>query len=155
MPTRLGNILRAAERRPYERYGLDAIVCWPRLWLLLPETAKKELQEARTQLINGVRIFAWSLLFLIWTIWSWWAIPAAIGSALFAYCWILDTAIVYGDLIEAAFDLYRPLLYQSLRFPLPNNAAEEKAMGEQVTQYLWRGSLSEPIAFATSTEPKS
>jgi hypothetical protein len=65
LPTRIGNILRAAERRPYDRYGLDAIICWPRLWLLLPETVRKELQEARTQINNGVRILAWSGLFLI------------------------------------------------------------------------------------------
>ena len=44
MPTRLGNILRAAEQRPLEKYGLDAIVCWSRLWLLLPDAVKKDLQ---------------------------------------------------------------------------------------------------------------
>jgi hypothetical protein len=155
LPTRLGNILRAAERRPYDRYGLDAIICWPRLWLLLPEGAKKELIEARSNLNNGVRLFTWSCLFLVWTLWSGWAIPAAIISASFAYSWILDSAIVYGDLLESVFDLYRIALYQALRFPLPSNSAEEKAMGEQVTQYLWRGSLSEPIAFASQTEPES
>ena len=122
LPTHLGNILRAAERRPYDRYGLDAIVCWPRFWLLLPESARKELQEARLTLNNGVRIFTWSLLLLIWSIWSLWVIPIALLSAVFAYSWIIDSATVYGDLIESVFDLYRTTLYQSLRFPLPTIA---------------------------------
>lgn len=151
MPTRLGNILRAAERRPYDRYGLDAIICWSRLWLLMPDSARKELQDARTELNNGVRIWSWSILFLVWTIWTWWAIPCAIASAFFAYGWILDSAIVYGDLIESVFDLYRTSLYQSLRFPLPTHPAEEKAMGLQVTEYLFRGSQSDRLQFTLPT----
>jgi hypothetical protein len=152
LPTRLGNLLRAAERRPYDRYGLDAIVCWPRLWLLLPDSTKKEIQEVRTQLNNGVRIFAWSLLFLIWTIWSPWAIPASLISASFAYSWILDSAEVYGDLIESTFDLYRPLLYQSLRIPLPKIPQREHAIGLQITEYLFRGIPPIGLKF---TEPKT
>ncbi|NJR52089.1 MAG: hypothetical protein HC780_23465 [Leptolyngbyaceae cyanobacterium CSU_1_3] len=150
MPTRLGNILRAAERRPYDRYGLETITCWSRLWLLMPDSARKELQDARTELNNGVRILSWSILFLVWTIWTWWAIPCAIASAFFAYCWILDSAIVYGDLIESVFDLYRTSLYQSLRFPLPAHPGEEKAMGLQVTEYLFRGSQSDRLQFTPS-----
>ncbi len=37
LPTSLGNILRSRERSPERKYGMDAIVCWPRLWPLLPE----------------------------------------------------------------------------------------------------------------------
>lgn len=62
MPTRLGNILRAAEQRPLEKYGLDAIVCWSRLWLLLPDAVKKDLQEARADLNTAARVWLWSLL---------------------------------------------------------------------------------------------
>jgi hypothetical protein len=147
LPTRLGNILRAAERHPYYRYGLDTIICWPRIWLLLPDGAKKELIDARAELNNGVRLLAWSCLFLIWTIWSLWAIPIALLSISFAYSWILDSAVVYGDLIESVFDLYRTLLYKSLRFPLPENAAEEKTTGLELTQYLFRGYLSDQTKF--------
>jgi len=38
MPARLRSILRAAESYPPRRCGLNLIVCWPRLWLVLPAT---------------------------------------------------------------------------------------------------------------------
>jgi hypothetical protein len=141
MPTRLGNILRAAERRPLEKYGLDAVICWSRLWLLLPEATRKDLQDARADLNNAARLWLWSLLFLGWAIWgAWWAIPLGMLSALFAYYnWAIAAAITYGDLVEASFDLYRSLLYQSLRWNLPADPKEERRVGQHLTEYLWRG----------------
>jgi hypothetical protein len=137
MPTELGNILRAAEEKPKNKYGLDAVICFPRLWLLLPENVQTELSEARTQLNTGARIWLWSVLFLVWTPFAWWAIPVSLISAYLSYRWTIDVAIVYGELIESVFDLYRTLLYKSLRFPLPSSPQEEKEMGQKVTQYLW------------------
>jgi hypothetical protein len=116
--------LRAAERRPRDHYGLDAIICWPRLWLLLPDSTKKELQAARDELNNSARLVLWSLLFLIWSIWAWWATPLGIFSALLAYRWSLEAAEVYASLIEATFDLYRALLYQALCWQMPDNPDE-------------------------------
>jgi len=60
MPTKLGNIIRATESRPYDKYGLDAVICWPRLWLVLPNEVKKELQEARSNLNTAARFWFWS-----------------------------------------------------------------------------------------------
>lgn len=143
MPTRLGNILRAAERRPLEKYGLDAVICFPRLWLLLPTEVKTELVEARAQLNTMVRIWIWSVLFLGWGVWSGWAIGLGIFSAWLAHRWMLAAAIVYGDLVEAAFDLHRTALYKSVRWRLPNNPIEEQQMGRSLTNSLWRG-FTEP-----------
>lgn len=141
MPTLLGNILRTAERRPLEKYGLDAIICWSRLWLLLPEAAKKDLQDARTDLNNAARLWLWSILFLVWAaLGAWWAIPLGILSALFAYYnWAIAAATTYGDLIEASFDLHRQLLYQALGWKKPDDPNEERRVGQQLTDYLWRG----------------
>jgi hypothetical protein len=139
LPTRLGNILRAAERRPHYRYGLDAIICWPRFWLLLPEATKKDLQTAQVELNNAVRLFLWSFLGLGWGIWSWKIIPVALLALLFAYNWAISAATTYADLIEASFDLYRHLLYQALDWQKPDDPNEERRVGQQLTEYLWRG----------------
>jgi hypothetical protein len=143
MPTRLGNILRAAELRPLEKYELEVVVCFPRLWLLLPNEVKMELTESRGQLNAMVRVWIWSVLFLLWGFWAWWAIPVGIVSAWLAYQWMLDAAVTYGDLLESAFDLYRTLLYKSLRWKLPKTPTEERGSGKALTDYLWRG-FAEP-----------
>src|SRR5215467_9597166 len=67
MPTRLGNVLRAAESRPGSSYGLQAVVCWPRLWLLLPDAAKREVGTARRRLDAAAQWCLWGVLFTIWT----------------------------------------------------------------------------------------
>lgn len=146
MPTRLGNVLRSAEDLPQIKYGLDAIICWPRLWMVLPAPVKTDLQAARADLNTAARVWLWGIGFSIWAIWVWWAIPVGLLIAWFAYGWMVRTAATYATLLEAAFDLHRLTLYQSLHWPLPRNPAEEKQMGQQLTVYLWRG--------MTGTQPK-
>jgi hypothetical protein len=75
MPTRLGNILRAAEGWPTDKYGLDAVKCWPGLWLVLPEATRKEIADARARLDSAATIWLWGVLFAVWTFWAWWALP--------------------------------------------------------------------------------
>jgi hypothetical protein len=70
MPTRLGNLLRAAEEYPRVRYGLATSVCWPRLWLLLPKETQEALSAARQGLNSAARLFFWGLLFAVWTVWA-------------------------------------------------------------------------------------
>lgn len=138
MPTRMGNLLRASEYRSRDRYGLDAVVCWPRLWLLLPDSSRKELQEARAALNTTVRISLWSLLFLVWTILAWWVPLLALPAFWLSYQLALSAAAFYVDLLEATFDVHRNLLYQSLRVKLPKNPLQESQDGKKLTQYLWR-----------------
>ena len=146
MPTRIGNILRSAELRSLEKYGLESVICFPRLWLLLPNEVKTELTEARAKLNSMVRVWFWSVLFVFWGLWAWWAIPMSVISSVMAYRWIVDAAMIYGDLVESTFDLYRTSLYKSLRWKLPINPTEERKTGQALTDYLWRGFTDpEPI----------
>jgi hypothetical protein len=142
LPTRLGNILRAAEDRCAVKYGLDAVICWPRLWLLLPDAAKTELSATRDALNVTALLWMWSLLFLLWApiFRVWWPLPLGVVSVWLAYRWMIEAAQVYGALLEAAFDLYRFELYKALHWPLPRNPAQERALGQGLTDYLWHGS---------------
>jgi len=139
MPTKLGNILRAAEIRPLVNFGLETTICWPRLWLLLPEDVKKELTEVRTSLDTHVRILLWGVLFLVWTIWTPWALVIGLAIVIWAYFWALKAAEVYGDLLNSAFDLHRFALYDALHWPRPEQPNEEEKNGTELTRYLYRG----------------
>ncbi|QUQ63684.1 hypothetical protein JJ691_13970 [Kutzneria sp. CA-103260] len=145
MPTRLGNLLKAAESRPRHRYGLDAVVCWPRLWLVMPEAARTEVTAARARLDEGARLWLWSLLFCVWAVFTWWALAFALLGMIIGYRTILGGAAVYGRLVLSCHDLYRKDLYTALGWELPADAREEIRAGQRLTAFLERGpQLAEP-----------
>jgi len=148
MPTALGNLLRAAETRPWHKYGLDAVALWPVFWLVLPKEAREDIATARAELDGGVRFLAWSLLFAVWGIWAWWAPLVALGMAWLACNALRGAAETYGALVEAAFDVHRTALYRALRWPLPPNPAQERALGEKLSAYLRSGSHASWPPFA-------
>jgi hypothetical protein len=149
MPTRLGDILRAAERRPYDKYGLDAVVCWFRLWMLLPTEEKTEIAQARLELDRAVRTWLWGALFLVWTPWLWWAaVPIGLLVPVLAYyISMLSAAVLFGDLVETSFDLHRMQLYDALHLPRPTSAADERDHGVQLSRLLWRGETDPAIVY--------
>jgi hypothetical protein len=135
MPTLLGNLLRAAEEHAWVRYGLEAGVCWPRLWFLLPKDVREEIAAARSRLNEATRWLGWGLLFVVWTVWAWWAAPVGLLIAGLAWQGMTRAALVYGDLVRAAFDLYHPLLFEHLGWPKPKGPED----GRRLTEYLARG----------------
>lgn len=107
MPTRLGLLLRAAETYPHERYGLDAKVCWSRLWLVLPQTTRDELSSARARLDEAAVGWLWSGPMLLWVPLAGWVAAPTLAGLLLFHRHALRDARVYGALIAAAFDLHR------------------------------------------------
>lgn len=139
MPTTLGNIIRTGELLPGQKYGLDTVVCWSHLWLVLPETAQSELTAVRQQLNRLAGWWSWGLLSLMWMYWLPWLGMVSVVWLWLVYRLMLPVARQYADLIEAAFDLYRWELYQHLHLPLPASSADEIAHGEEITALIWRG----------------
>jgi len=152
LPTRLGNILRA-ERRMSDKYGLEVVTCWPRLWLLLTDGERKELADTRTRLDLGARIWLWSVLFVVWSGLAWWAAPLGIVGTIASYRQLLGAAEAYGLLLESAFDVRRGALYAALRWPLPATPAEEEALGRALSAYLHRGSDRTSPTFSPPLKP--
>jgi hypothetical protein len=150
MPTRTGNILRASENRPLHKYGLNSAIAWPRLWLVLPDSARQELIIARASLNSAVGCVIWGLLFCFFAWWTPFALLAGLlvaGSA--TTVWVPNRAETFGDLVEAAFDLYRGSLYEQLRWPLPASPEMEREAGRALSEYLWRGTVFQ----VTLTQP--
>ncbi|MDQ6615626.1 MAG: hypothetical protein M3083_13020 [Actinomycetota bacterium] len=139
MPTRLGNVLRAAESRPHDWYGLDAVRCWPRLWLVLPDSVKAEVGAARADLDTAATWWVWGALTAFWTILSPWALLVAVVACSVTYPALVAAAARFGELVDATFDLHRGLLYDALGRERPASSEAERAQGEALTQALWRG----------------
>jgi hypothetical protein len=141
LPTSLGNILSARERSPQRKYGLDSVICWPRLWPLLPETVRSDLAGARAALDRMAELCFWGVLFLTWSLLVPWAALIAVLWMILAYGMIRQAAMAYGELLEAAFDLHRLSLYDAIGWPRPAAIDDEKRLGGQLTEFLWRGTL--------------
>jgi hypothetical protein len=154
LPTRLGNTLRAAESYPGdgERWGLDAVFWWPRLYLILPDSARQEVDEARSSVDQMVVLSALSVMFaavavgfgvvrLPLAVW----IPCAAGALVLSwltYRAAVTSAALFGDLVRSCFDLFRNDLLTHLGWPLPQTLPGEWALWAALGQQLYRRGTS-------------
>lgn len=150
MPTALGNVLKAAEEYPRQAYGIDALVAWPRLSLLLPnsllQSGAAAFDSMRFLLLICLLSSLFALLAGIYTA------AAAAGAVLYlavligglvlaraSYRAATEAAVEYGLHVRAAFDLHRNDLLDQLRQPLPTTAREEQRTWAQVCARLATG----------------
>ncbi|MFJ9207843.1 hypothetical protein [Streptomyces sp. NPDC102264] len=133
LPTRLGNVLRGAEDYPRTRYGIDAVLVWPRLFPLLPASFTAAFASSRARLDAALAATALSGVFTVAATGGtvvggspWLAAVSLVAGALGAltgYRAALTAAVVHGQQIRVAFDLYRGLLLDTARHggrpPLP------------------------------------
>lgn len=149
MATRLGNILRASERYPNERYGADAVLVWPRLYPLLPDSVVTGIAQARESLefllelsalaaafgaLSGIYLLVvtapvWLFLLCVW---------GALAVAVLAYRSSLGTGLLYAEILRSAFDLYRLSVLTAMRLPAPVTAAAERQRWTEVNWLILR-----------------
>lgn len=169
MPTTLGNVLRNAELHPRYRYGLDAVLVWPRLFLLAPDRALAGLAAARADLELQLTVSALSLLYglvagvsAIAQGRAWWAFAllfaGPMAAAWLSYVAAVAAARTYATQLKAVFDLYRLDLLERLAADLPG--AEEDRWHR--LQELWyravpieAAELPPPSPMAEVTGPRS
>ena len=118
---RLGNILRSAEAYPEDRYGIDTLILWTRLAILLPAHLLADIERVIMQYQLPLVISAWSAvlascsLALVWSgeIWAFFTIFATASvTSLASYYWSLPAAEHYGIAIRSVFDVYRHELHE-------------------------------------------
>lgn len=160
MPTRLGNILRAAEIYPYERYGIDAVVIWPRLRPLLKPETMALLEDRKMTMAFMLSVTLLSALFsLVWcpalalstNRWDIFLL-CALGWPLAWLCYrgAVQSAVAYGEQLQATFDLHRHDLLKALNRPLPADAEAERKEWLRLTRFFYRN-LPLPSPLPTST----
>lgn len=151
LPTRLGNLIRSAERYPSVEYGIEAIVMWPRLTAVIEPDYAASLDRSRTNLMfmlnNSILALALAVILAALSLTSPdaslsnAALPALafLGVSVGFYHLALRPAQTWGELIRAAFDLYRRPLLEKLGVPdVPASRAEERALWRRIkSQMLW------------------
>jgi hypothetical protein len=157
LPTRLGNVMRAYERYSAVVYGIEAIVMWPRLMMVIPAEARESLRDAealfyfsinmllvgaitilttvamtidaltRLEATNGADILAWPVFAIL---------AASLFFIWFSWIRLPDAARARGDQVKSMFDLYRKPLAKALGFDLPETEAEERNMWELISRRM-------------------
>lgn len=164
LPTRLGNVLRAAEDYPgdEERYGMDAVFYWPRLYLVLPTETRSLVEDHRSALDRMILLASLAVAFppaaliliaVAHTSWPAWAISTAValltGTA--AYQGAVSAAVAFGDVVRSCFDNYRRALLEQLGFALPASLETERKLWGALKQQLYQRGTSDPSALVLAT----
>ncbi len=143
MPTRLGNVLRAAEDQVGKQYGLDVTVTAQHFSMVADQRHLDYLRDARQQFDLTVRL---CVVFLIATVMAvsclltdgWWLLIALVPYACswLAYRASVGSAADYMTVVATVVDLNRFKLYESLHTALPRNSVEERWNNEKLIKLL-------------------
>lgn len=164
MPTRLGNILKAAEAYPQSRYGVDSVALFPRLAIAIDKEYMGHMDTANDQcsfLLNSCLLSGFFMMLAFSASLYLWLFPNPDHSSLTylltgivtsAIAWFFYNASLmnvskYGNLIRSSYDLFRFGLLEKLHLPLPADSVEEKELWMDVTEFVTVGELYRKIPF--------
>jgi hypothetical protein len=164
LPTRLGNVIRAAEDYVQQRYGADYLKMWPRLAHVCSTRFIQDYELARSnmefllvicfysgafgvlggiiQIVNKVPSGA----FLLTT-------TACFVTCLISYNSAVEAAKEYGEQMRASADLYRTDLLVQLRYNPPENLVKERQIWEDLDDFIAMGT-TRTADYATWPSPE-
>jgi hypothetical protein len=149
LPTQLGNILKNAELYSYQRYQVDAVLMWPRLYAILPKEYANLLGDAKASLDSMLVISTLSGVFAVITggyllisgsVW-WLFLICFLGGLILgrlAYQSAVRAAIPYAQLIKSAFDLYRGDLLEKMGYERPKSLDDEIKFWDNLCKLIYR-----------------
>jgi hypothetical protein len=157
MPTRLGNVLRAAEDYPGddERYGMDAVFYWPRLYMILPADARSLAESYRSGLDRMILLASLAIAFppaalvvlaFAHTSWLAWGVAtaASILVGIAGYQGAISAAVAFGDVVRSCFDNYRRTLLTQLGLIPPSSLEDERKLWGTLKQQLYQRGSNDP-----------
>ncbi|WP_369253900.1 hypothetical protein [Streptomyces sp. R35] len=151
MPTRLGNVLRAAEEHSTHRYSINGVTAWPRLYVTLPETFRQIFSAAAADLDLAVTLSALGAAFavvggglgLVLLPWYGTVLCCASGClvARYGYAAAVRAAEAYGQLFRTAFDVHRWTLLDEMGLRRPSGYQAEQAQWRALDKLWFRGGV--------------
>jgi hypothetical protein len=136
--TWMGDRIAAVEARVHGQYRLDLVSAWPRLWLLLPDSARTELKAANERLQGSAIMAAWGLLYLVLGPWWWPALGIGAGVIVIGWRTARTATDSLAELIEAAVDLHANDVAVAVGL-LAEGARFTEQVGQDLTQTIRKG----------------
>lgn len=153
-PTAFGNAYALAEEYAFERYGVDAVLFWPRMRKLMHDSAATHsecITQQKTTLdlslnfafICGVLALETMLTvrlgprihgsLLIWIF--------LVSAGLFVsfYSASVNAVRTLGELIKSSFDYHRGLVLEAFNLETPDELVEEQAVWVRLAAFVRRG----------------
>ncbi|MFD8963114.1 hypothetical protein ACFV0W_40845, partial [Streptomyces anulatus] len=136
-PTWYGDRMQATADRVEAAYGVDLAALWPRLWLILPEPAGRQIQSARDSFSAAARLTAWAAGYALLACWWWPAALVAVGCGVVARSRARTGLDALAGLIEAAVDVHgRGQSTSRGRKPPDTNGGRKKYTGDGMSEVL-------------------
>lgn len=139
-PSWIGDRLHAADLRVHQAYDLDLASAWPRLWLIMPDTARSDIGIAHQAGIDAARLGGWAMLYLVVAAWWWPALPIAAAIAITAQVRARSAAVTLADLTEATVDVYGAKLATELG--ISHSGHLTRQAGSEITTRLRKDHLA-------------
>jgi hypothetical protein len=160
LPTRVGNVLRAAERCAGAPYGMDAVVMLPRLYPLASPGVAAVFLDLRNQLDVAARycvvlaLISVSGLAAMATDGLWLILPAVTTLLAWAsYRATVRTAVSYGQGLRMLFELHHGQLVQALGWEVPKDLIQLRKLSDALQKWLDEGGTA-PADYVGPTASK-
>jgi hypothetical protein len=150
LPTRMGNAIRAFERHPNVRWGLDGVTCWPRIETLLSAEERELHVDAKIDVnvfvntavgavIVGLCLLVDKAVYTPNPPWDWplYAIPFVLAYLLYGVA--LDPVVNWGSVVRASIDMHRLEMYEKLGVRAPTSFSDERQLATHLNRALLFG----------------
>jgi hypothetical protein len=148
LPTRLGNALKALETYAVNRYGFDSQTFWYELRAVVPESLRKDIDDAESVVDFFISFLYLSILFglislligvLANSVASIVAAIVALGLVPIFYLRAVKSTGEYKITVQALVNVGRPKLADTFALETPSGTDDERKMWNALTSFVFWG----------------